>query len=121
MQDKYKAGGCMTMTSGLVLIGGCFLVAELSHKFIRKRMNKKRNPYELQYAPVFFLLFCMLLTLQNITNFPPLLHIFLKFGLLYSTTGIALLFLLFCIRYIHYQSYIFILNWLKQNDRNRLT
>ena len=24
MQDKYKAGGCMTMTSGLVLIGGCF-------------------------------------------------------------------------------------------------
>ena len=43
MQDKYKAGGCMTMSSGLVLIGGCFLVAELSHKFIRKRMNKKSH------------------------------------------------------------------------------
>ncbi len=53
MRDKYKAGGCMTMTSGLVLIGGCFLVAELSHMLIQKRMNKKRKPYELQYAPVF--------------------------------------------------------------------
>ncbi|MGN4443932.1 hypothetical protein ACTFOB_03250 [Bacillus cereus group sp. MYBK79-1] len=109
------------MTSGLVLIGGCFVVAELIHMFIRKRMNKKKKPYELQYAPVFFLLFSMLITLQNITNFPPLLNIFVKFGLLYSSAGIAFLFLLFCIRYIHYQSYIFILNWLKQNDRNRLT
>ncbi len=54
MWDKNKAGGCMTMTSGLVLIGGVFLVAELSHMFIRKRINKKRKPYELQYAPVFF-------------------------------------------------------------------
>ena len=39
---------------------------------------------------------------------------FLKFGLLYSGVGIALLFILFCIRYVHYQSYIFILNWLKK-------
>ncbi|WP_439022822.1 hypothetical protein [Bacillus thuringiensis] len=109
------------MTSGLVLIGGCFIVAELSHIYIRNRMYKKRKPYEIQYVPVFFLLFCMLVTLQNITNFPPLLNIFLKFGLLYSGTGIVLLFILFCIRYVHYQSYIFILNWLKQNDRNRLT
>ncbi len=111
----------MTMTSGLVLIGGCFIVAEMSHIFIRKRMNKKRKPYELQYVPVFFILFCMLAILQNMTNFPPLLNIFLKFGLLYSGAGIALVFILFCIRYIHYQSYIFILNWLKQNERNRLT
>lgn len=111
----------MIMTSGLVLIGGCFILAELSHKFIRKRASKKRKPYELQYVPVFFILFCMLVTVQNITNFSPLLNIFLKFGLLYSGVGMGLLFILFCIRYIHYQSYIFILNWLKQDDRNRLT
>ncbi|MGE7884786.1 hypothetical protein [Bacillus sp. NPDC094077] len=111
----------MTITSGLVVIGGCFIVAEISHIFIRKRMNKKRKPYELQFVPVFFILFSMLAILQNMTNFPPLLNIFLKFGLLYSGAGIALLFILFCIRYIHYQSYIFILNWLKQTDRNRLT
>ncbi|EEM96417.1 hypothetical protein bthur0013_21780 [Bacillus thuringiensis IBL 200] len=119
--NKYKAGGCMTMTSGLVLIGGCFIVAELCHIIIRKRMSKKRKPYELQYVPVFFIIFCMLSTLQNIMNFPPLVNVFLKFGLLYSGVGIVLLFILFCIRYIHYQSYIFILNWLKQDDRNRLT
>ncbi|AJH05429.1 hypothetical protein P4493_23415 [Bacillus thuringiensis] len=109
------------MTSGLVLIGGCFIVAELCHIIIRKRMIKKRKPYELQYVPVFFIIFCMLSTLQNIMNFPPLVNVFLKFGLLYSGVGIVLLFILFCIRYIHYQSYIFILNWLKQDDRNRLT
>ncbi|HDX9691887.1 TPA: hypothetical protein ROY16_001503 [Bacillus thuringiensis] len=114
------------MTSGLVLIGGCFIVAELCHIIIRKRMSKKRmskkrKPYELQYVPVFFIIFCMLSTLQNIMNFPPLVNVFLKFGLLYSGVGIVLLFILFCIRYIHYQSYIFILNWLKQDDRNRLT
>lgn len=111
----------MTMTSGLVLIGGCFIVAELCHIIIRKRMIKKRKPYELQYVPVFFIIFCMLSTLQNIMNFPPLVNVFLKSGLLYSGVGIVLLFILFCIRYIHYQSYIFILNWLKQDDRNRLT
>ncbi|MEK4742298.1 MULTISPECIES: hypothetical protein [unclassified Bacillus (in: firmicutes)] len=111
----------MTITSGLVLVGGCFIVAELCQTFIRKRMYKKRRPYELQYIPVFLILFCMLFVLQNITYFPPLLNIFLKFGLLYSGGGIFLLFLLFCIRYIHYQSYIFILNWLKQSDRNHLT
>lgn len=119
--NKYKAGGCMTMTSGLVLIGGCFIVAELCHIIIRKRMIKKKKPYELQYVSVFFIMFCMLSTLQNLINFPPLVNVFLKFGLLYSGVGIALLFILFCIRYVHYQSYIFILNWLKQDDRNRLT
>ncbi len=119
--NKYKAGGCMTMTSGLVLIGGCFIVAELCHIIIRKRMSKEKKPYELQYIPVFFIMFCMLSTLQNLMNFPPLVNVFLKFGLLYSGVGIALLFILFCIRYVHYQSYIFILNWLKQDDRNRLT
>lgn len=41
--NKYKAGGCMTMTSGLVLIGGCFIVAELCHIIIRKRMSKKKS------------------------------------------------------------------------------
>ena len=111
----------MTMTSGLVLIGGCFIVAELCHIIIRKRMSKKKKPYELQYVPVFFIMFCMLSTLQNLMNFPPLVNVFLKFGLLYSGAGITLLFILFCIRYVHYQSYIFILNWLKQDDRNRLT
>lgn len=119
--NKYKAGGCMSMTSGLVLIGGCFIVAELCHTIIRKRMSKKKKPYELQYIPVFFIMFCMLSTLQNLMNFPPLVNVFLKFGLLYSGVGIVLLFIVFCIRYVHYQSYIFILNWLKQDDRNRLT
>ena len=57
--NKYKAGGCMTMTSGLVLIGGCFIVAELCHIIIRKRMSKKK-PYELQYIPVFSLCFVCL-------------------------------------------------------------
>ncbi|GAB6517769.1 hypothetical protein bcgnr5386_34580 [Bacillus cereus] len=111
----------MTMTSGLVLIGGCFIVAELCHILIQKRMSKQKKPYELQYVPVFFIMFCMLSTLQNLMNFPPLVNVFLKFGLLYSGAGITLLFILFCIRYVHYQSYIFILNWLKQDDRKRLT
>ena len=76
MQDKYKAGGCMTMTSGLVLIGGCFLVAELSHMFIRKRMNKKESHMNYNMPQCFSFLFCMLLALQSITNFPPLLNVF---------------------------------------------
>ncbi|MGH0428117.1 hypothetical protein ACQVPL_02345 [Bacillus hominis] len=111
----------MTMTAGLALVGSCFIVAELCQVFIRKRMYKRRRPYELQYIPVFVILFCMLFVLQNATYFPPLLNIFLKFGLLYSGVGIFLLFLLICVRYIHYQSYIFILNWLKKSDRNPLT
>lgn len=85
----------MTMTSGLVLIGGCFIVAELCHILIRKRMSKQKKPYELQYVPVFFIMFCMLSTLQNLMNFPPLVNVFLKFGLLYSGAGITLLFILF--------------------------
>ncbi|PQZ54661.1 MULTISPECIES: hypothetical protein [Bacillus] len=111
----------MTMTAGLALVGSCFIVAELCQIFIRKRMYKKSRPYELQYIPVFVILFCMLFVLQNASHFPPLLNIFLKFGLLYSGFGIFLLFLLFCVRYIHYQSYIFILNWLKKSDRTPLT
>ncbi|EJS55056.1 hypothetical protein [Bacillus nitratireducens] len=111
----------MTMTAGLVLVGSCFIVAELCQIFIRKRMYKKRRPYELQYVPVFVILFCMLFALQNAIHFSPLLNIFLKFGLLYSGVGIALICILFCIRYIHYQSYIFILNWLKKSDRSHLT
>ena len=42
MRDKYKAGGCMTMTSGLVLIGGCFLVAGKAICLFEK-MNKKKS------------------------------------------------------------------------------
>ncbi len=53
-------------------------------------MIKKKKPYELQYVPVFFIMFCMLSTLQNLINFPPLVNVFLKFGLLYSGVGIAL-------------------------------
>ena len=41
-----------------------------------ERMIKKRKPYELQYVPVFFIIFCMLSTLQNIMNFPPLVNVF---------------------------------------------
>ncbi|MEH7460043.1 MULTISPECIES: hypothetical protein [Bacillus] len=110
----------MTMTTGLFLVGGCFVVAELCQIFIRKMMRKKRKPYEWQYIPVFFILFCTLFFLQHTAHFPPILNIFLKFGLLYSGIGIAILFSLFCIRHIHYQSYIFILNWLNRADRNRL-
>ena len=75
MWDKNKAGGCMTMTSGLVLMEGVFSSGAKPYVY-SKRINKKRKPYELQYAPVFFLLFCMLLTLQSITNFSPLLNVF---------------------------------------------
>ncbi|KFM98951.1 putative membrane protein [Bacillus clarus] len=109
------------MTSGLLLVGGCFIIAELCQTYIRKRMYKKRKPYEWQYIPAFFILFCTLFLLQHIAHFPPMLNIFLKFGLLYSGIGIALLLILFCMRYIHYQSYIFILNWLNRDDKNRLT
>ncbi|WP_459503597.1 hypothetical protein [Bacillus sp. C1] len=111
----------MTMTSGLLLVGGCFVVAELCQIFIRQRMRKNRKPYEWQYIPVFSILFLNLYILQNITYFPPMLNIFVKFGLIYSGIGMAMLFSLFCIRHIHYQSYIFILNWLNRDDRNRLT
>ncbi|MBO1580067.1 hypothetical protein [Bacillus sp. XF8] len=111
----------MTMTSGFLLIGGCFVVAELCQIFIRKKMHKKRKPYEWQYIPVFCILFFTLYILQNAIHFPPMLNIFLKFGLIYSGIGIAILVCLFCIRHIHYQSYIFILNWLNRDDGNRLT
>ena len=66
----------VTMTSGLVLIEDVFFVAELSHMLIRKRMNKKRKPYELQYAPVFFLfvLYATYITKHN--ELSTLLNIF---------------------------------------------
>ncbi|WP_176538730.1 MULTISPECIES: hypothetical protein [Bacillus cereus group] len=111
----------MTMTSGFLLIGCCFIVAELCQIFIRKMMRKKRKPYEWQYIPVFCILFFTLSVLQNMTHFPPMLNIFLKFGLIYSGSGMMILFGLFCIRRVHYQSYIFILNWLNRDDGNRLT
>ena len=55
--NKYKAGGCMTMTSGLVLIGVySSRIMSYNHS---KRMIKKK-PYELQYVPVFSLCFVCL-------------------------------------------------------------
>lgn len=121
IENESEAGGCMGMTSGLLLVGGCFLVAELCQILIRKIMYKKRKPYEWQYVPVFSVLFITLYMLQSVTHFPPMLSIFLKFGLLYSSFGISILLCLFCIRHVHYQSYIYILNWLKRDDGNRLT
>ena len=41
MRDKYKAGGCMTMTSGLVLIGGVFSSGAKPYAY-SKRINKKK-------------------------------------------------------------------------------
>lgn len=84
-------------------------------------MYKKRKPYEWQYIPLFFILFFALSILQSVTHFPPILNVILKFSLLYSSIGIAILFCLFCMRHIHYQSYVFILNWLNRDDGNRLT
>ncbi|ABS21963.1 hypothetical protein ACRS6Y_16750 [Bacillus cytotoxicus] len=109
----------MSITTGLVLIGSCFFIAEMCQLFMRRNMRIKRKPCEWQYTPFFFVLLITLFLVQNIIHFPPLLSIILKFGLLYSGIGLLILFCLFCIRHTHYQSYIFILNWLNRDDNNR--
>ncbi len=111
----------MGMTLALIAVLGCFLFAELFQLLVKNILNKKRTPYEWQYFPLFSILFLALYTLQKVTLFPPPIAIFLKLGLLYSCIGMGILFCLFCIRYVHYQTYIFILNWLKRDDRNRLS
>ncbi|PEA53388.1 hypothetical protein CON64_18255 [Bacillus pseudomycoides] len=111
----------MGMTLTLIVVLSCFLFAEIFQFLIRKMLSKRRTPYELQYFPLFLLLFLMLYILQKVTLFPPTIEIFLKFGLLYSCIGMGILSGLFCMRYVHYQSYILILNWLNRDDGNRLS
>ncbi|SFI00842.1 hypothetical protein SAMN04488574_101227 [Bacillus sp. 71mf] len=111
----------MGMTLTLMVILGCFLFAELFQLFIRNILSKRRTPYELQYFPLFLMLFFMLYILQKVTLFPPTIEIFLKLGLLYSCIGMGILCCLFFLRYVHYQTYILILNWLNRDDGNRLS
>lgn len=111
----------MGITLALIAILGCFLFAELFQLLVRNILSKRRTPYELQYFPLFLMLFLMLYILQKVTFFPPTIAIFLKLGLLYSYIGMGILCCLFCLRYIHYQTYILMINWLKRDDGNRFS
>ncbi|SFC35829.1 hypothetical protein SAMN04488168_10416 [Bacillus sp. 491mf] len=110
----------MGMTLALIVILGCFLFAELFQLLVRNILSKRRKPYELQYFPLFLMLFLLLYILQKVTLFPPTIAIFLKLGLIYSCIGMGILCCLLCLRYVHYQTYILIINWLKRDDGNRL-
>lgn len=112
--------GHIRMMIQFIVIMSCFIVAELWYSFIRKVLQKKRKPYEWQCFSLFFLLFFISCTLQYLVTPPYMLTLFLKFSMLYSIIGLTIAGCLFCVKYVHYQSYIYILNWLKYGEENHL-
>ncbi|WP_369899838.1 hypothetical protein [Bacillus manliponensis] len=96
-----------------MVIIACFVVAELWYSVIKRVLQKKRKPYEWQCFSLFVLLLFISCTLQYVITHPYILTLFLKFSMLYSIIGLTIVLSLFCMKYVHYQSYIYILNWLK--------
>ncbi|MCP8968978.1 hypothetical protein [Ectobacillus ponti] len=101
------AGG----TIGAVL---AVLLAERLGAWTARALQRRGLPFEFQYMPLFVFLFLALYGLHSMVLFPPTISLLVKFGLLYSIIGVLVLCVLAFLRLLHYQSYIFLVNWLKR-------
>lgn len=100
-----------------VMIGGIlfYLITEAVTKRVAGLLGKKGLPYELQQLPMFLVLFIGTGSAYKHIMLAPIAEVIIKFVLLYSAVGIVFLLFLALIRQLHYQSYIFILNWLRRD------
>ncbi|MBO9129330.1 hypothetical protein [Bacillus sp. 165] len=99
-----------------VIIGGFlfYVTAEAASSKLAQLLGKKGIPYELQHVPMFLVLFLTTGVIYKQSMLAPMAEMVLKFLLLYSAVGVVFLLFLALVRQLHYQSYIFLLNWLKR-------
>lgn len=104
----------MSATWGIVSAISCLVLCEMIGFILMKRLGTKGVPYEIPHLPVLVLTFSALYAIEKVALFSPTLRVLVQFGMLYCMIAASVLLLLAFIRQIHYQSYIFILNWLKK-------
>jgi hypothetical protein len=104
----------MTVAMGVISAILCLVLAEVIHMLLARLLRKKGAPYEMQHLPLFFAMFVMLAAIYQYVLLPPAFTVLIQFGLLYSGAGAVILLFLAFMRQLHYQSYIFIINWLKR-------
>ncbi|MFD3450059.1 hypothetical protein ACFDTO_36395 [Microbacteriaceae bacterium 4G12] len=104
----------MSIVTGIACVVLCFVFIEAISGVFTRKLRTRGLPYEIQYFPLFFLLFFTLQNLQEVVKPQPILTLLLKLGLFYSFIGGCFLLFLAFLRHLHYQTYIFIINWLKR-------
>lgn len=104
----------MSVAAGVVSAVLCLVLAEVAHILLAKVLRSMGLPYEIQHLPLFLILLIALYIVYKVFLFPPAINVLMKFGILYGGIGASLLILLALIRQLHYQTYVFILNWFKK-------
>ncbi|MFX3630010.1 MAG: hypothetical protein ACE3JR_11970 [Ectobacillus sp.] len=105
----------MSVAAGVGGIILCFLFIEAISLLLARLLRKKGWSYELQHLPLFLMQLGALYSFHKAILFPPALQVLVQFGLLYSGIGAGSLVFLGLVRHLHYQSYIFIVNWLRRS------
>ncbi|UOY92925.1 hypothetical protein MUG87_01920 [Ectobacillus sp. JY-23] len=93
----------------------CLLMAEWVHIRLARTLRQAGAPFELQHLPLFSIMLLSLYAILRLMVLSPSVSLCLKFGIIYSATGSLFLLFLFFIKILHYQTYIFLVNWLRSD------